>query len=344
MAIRATVIGLLAKPELNNEEVEVLSFHPTKARFGVRRTSPLSGDHKLSVRGCNLEFGPVNVDVPRAGAQLLTAGAEHVCILPVEGCGKGVVALRDFSKGSTIFAERPVLSHDRGEHSKEPCWQPAEMKGLCGEFAVLTEDLKGEVFSLAATAQPAAGSPLDVKLVQSLVRTFVTNAFETEANTILGVAGAPRGLDHLFLAASRLNHSCKPNCGRHVGDEIRIFAARDIEKGEELSFSYIGFWHDSAFRQQHLQMHYGFSCMCEVCSLPEAQLGASDERRREYDRIEDTIVTLQEAGKWQEVLDVCTKMRDIRREESDESCMSRIEAEEARAYRMLGACNLEARH
>jgi SET domain-containing protein len=39
--------------------------------------------------------------------------------------------------------------------------------------------------------------------------------------------------------ARYINHSCKPNCYTHIiGDTIWIRAARNIRKGEELSYNY----------------------------------------------------------------------------------------------------------
>ena len=60
----------------------------------------------------------------------------------------------------------------------------------------------------------------------------------------------PKGIDYLFVDpiikgnySSRLSHSCNPNCGtvttvsngRYV---IGMYAMRDIQHGEELTFDY----------------------------------------------------------------------------------------------------------
>ena len=55
-------------------------------------------------------------------------------------------------------------------------------------------------------------------------------------------------LNHLFVrdagvggnVARFINHSCKPNCyTRVIGDQIWIIAARNIRKGEELTYDYL---------------------------------------------------------------------------------------------------------
>ena len=74
-----------------------------------------------------------------------------------------------------------------------------------------------------------------------------------------------------------------------ASDSVRLVAICDLEKGEELSISYIGFWHPSQFRKQYLWQNYNFKCMCSLCgSTPEA-LAASDARRTRYDQLEDSV-------------------------------------------------------
>ena len=55
-------------------------------------------------------------------------------------------------------------------------------------------------------------------------------------------------LNHLFVrdaavggnVARYINHSCKPNCYTQVfGDQIWIIAARNIRRGEELTYDYM---------------------------------------------------------------------------------------------------------
>ena len=44
-------------------------------------------------------------------------------------------------------------------------------------------------------------------------------------------------------------------------------------------------------RQLELQAVYGFTCTCAVCSLPEADRQASDNRRKEFHALEEEIMS-----------------------------------------------------
>jgi len=68
-------------------------------------------------------------------------------------------------------------------------------------------------------------------------------------------------------------------------------AVRDIAPGEELTVSYIYGKSIRAERQSQLQ-EWGFTCTCSQCTLPEAEVGASDNRVRQIKELEDEIETL----------------------------------------------------
>ena len=76
-----------------------------------------------------------------------------------------------------------------------------------------------------------------------------------------------------------MNHSCKPNvgCGNSDGN-IRMYANRNIAKGEELCYSYIYVMQPYQVRQADLKKAWKFECTCELCSLPL-------EKRKEVDDI-----------------------------------------------------------
>lgn len=74
----------------------------------------------------------------------------------------------------------------------------------------------------------------------------------------------------LFEKASRLNHSCDPNCIYTINDNnntITVTAAADIAEGEELSVSYLGIllWGGYQVRRAKLQRDKYFSCECIRC-------------------------------------------------------------------------------
>ncbi|CAD7941285.1 unnamed protein product [Amoebophrya sp. A25] len=332
--LEATIEGLQSRPELNGARGKVLKFLPEKNRFQVRLASDESC---LSVKATNLQFeGADRADAELQTSRVTSDRANAFRVMEVEGRGKGVIALEMLKKGDALWVETPVLSHCRpAQFANSPSWDPEEIVRLWDQFSALAENDKGRLWSLASKNNQFLPPP------QELVQTFATNSFGPEENTRMAdVADASTGSlasDMLFLLTARLNHSCRPNCSRRVtGGKVTVFAARDIEKGEELTFSYIGFWHDHRFRQQVLQGNYGFVCKCPVCGLPPSELAESDARRRRFDRLDDELPKLRKAKLWKKVLQTCAELWAIRKEEGDETSMFFVEEHERLAREKLG--------
>lgn len=78
---------------------------------------------------------------------------------------------------------------------------------------------------------------------------------------------------HIFIGASRVNHSCTPNCDweiTYATDSgracLRIFTTREVSPGEELTIPYTRILPDSTPRRQHELLRTRlFMCMCEAC-------------------------------------------------------------------------------
>jgi hypothetical protein len=95
----------------------------------------------------------------------------------------------------------------------------------------------------------------------------------------------------IFPLVARLNHSCRPNA-QHAWNEARgievVHAVRDIQEGEELTLSYLA-GGASTERQSRLKEYFGFNCTCEACSLPAAELEASDTRLKSAQKLDEAI-------------------------------------------------------
>lgn len=68
---------------------------------------------------------------------------------------------------------------------------------------------------------------------------------------------------------SLINHSCDPNAIVHFeGRKLRVFAQRDLSRGNEIYVSYIN--HSNyKVRQEELKTHWRFTCSCPVCVIGE---------------------------------------------------------------------------
>eukprot|EP00392_Amoebophrya_sp_AT5.2_P006839 g6851.t1 len=95
---------------------------------------------------------------------------------------------------------------------------------------------------------------------------FLTNAYD--------VPGM-RGTGLYPLVGKGFNHSCRPNVGYDFVENtwrMRLFAARDIDKGDELCTCYCSLsvlLKGSAERQKFFAENNAFECGCEVCACRE---------------------------------------------------------------------------
>lgn len=225
---------------------------------------------------------------------------DGVRVQRVAGRGWGVVATRDLSEGTLVMACPPVAVARPGE----PCaaasphaWargKPDRVLLLRRIHAAVLADASGRLraairaLSGVGDAAGAGASPSqsddDVAVAACEANAFsithVGHAYQ------LGGDARPAHDDGelvgcgLWLAPSRLNHSCAPNCRwSHVGDVMVVRATQRVAAGDELTHSYVGVvggLADGARRRARLRAGYGFDCRCELCSQERAlaaQLG-----------------------------------------------------------------------
>ena len=71
---------------------------------------------------------------------------------------------------------------------------------------------------------------------------------------------------------------------------------RDIDKGEEITITYLGPLKNRKARQNALQERFGFTCLCRLCSLPPEQSQESGRRLEEIDHLDGVIDQLGTEG------------------------------------------------
>ena len=135
-------------------------------------------------------------------------------VVKIEGKGDGVIANRDIEYGELIMEERPamkILSHQENENDLQTLFEP------------LPDSAKSAIMSLH-DAYSKNG-------VKSLLGIKKSNAFAKDENGYLSVIGT---------VISKFNHSCIQNVD-HVFVEPyqRVYAVRNIRKGEELCTAYV---------------------------------------------------------------------------------------------------------
>lgn len=75
-----------------------------------------------------------------------------------------------------------------------------------------------------------------------------------------------------------------------------LHAFKPIRESEELLISYTDTKKPRAERRAYLQEMYNFHCQCAVCSLPDNESKASDDRLLRMSRLKDDLGTWSHKG------------------------------------------------
>jgi hypothetical protein len=194
------------------------------------------------------------------------AASETYVLQPISGKGKGLLATRAIKPGELILSEPPLFT--TASLSNPATFEKdlgAIVKGLSKE---------GQRAFLSLHNNNPGANPFS-----NIVR---SNGYPLGPNSEVGA---------IFPLVARLNHSCRPNA-QHAWNEARgievVHAVRDIQEGEELTLSYLA-GGASTERQSRLKEYFGFDCTCEACSLPAAELEASDTRLKNAQKLDEAI-------------------------------------------------------
>jgi hypothetical protein len=102
--------------------------------------------------------------------------------------------------------------------------------------------------------------------LRRMVGMFVVNNLEITTTQSTGVKGTG-----LYKIYSKMNHSCDCNTRNSVGAEaeVLVYAARDIEAGEEITTSYLHVEDPCSLSRRarnEMLSQYLFTCKCALCS------------------------------------------------------------------------------
>jgi SET domain len=207
-----------------------------------------------------------------------TTGNSMYALQDVLGKGKGLVAIEKISKGTRILSEEPIIAIPRNGMNSERL-----QISIYQQVATLSEHQQRAFLSMhnIHPYRDAAERYLGI---------FQTNSLPAEA---VGDKGA------IFLEACRINHACDNNAQKSWNEKIKrhtVHALRDINKGEEITITYLAPLKNRKARQKALQERFGFTCLCRLCSLPPEQSQESDRRLEEIHRLDGVIDQLGTEG------------------------------------------------
>lgn len=217
----------------------------------------------------------------------------------ISGKGQDLKATRNIQRGDLIIEERPLIVISDGPD------QSKNEENMVDAVTQLSHVQKWSFMNLVVADTTAVELAMDINSAtcskeeaQAIVDRFHTNAF-----------GGPNengdDLNILALEASRINHSCAPNSHLSYDHSTRNFQVRaitDIDRGAEITGSYINLRYGRDIRMLRLESAYGFTCDCEACNLggsSSQHAKASDRRRRRVHIYEKMLVSASKSTHWE---------------------------------------------
>ncbi|KAK1250570.1 hypothetical protein MKX08_010573 [Trichoderma sp. CBMAI-0020] len=200
-------------------------------------------------------------EAPTSDEAAAQVGSEILyAIQPIPGKGIGLIATTKILKGARILSEPPIFKVSYAEVNRQ----------------VLANHIANKLKDLDEAKQRAF---LDLQ-----------NVYGLDDGPFLGIArsnvsplgfGATEG--GLFLDTARINHSCRPNAHKSWNENLKrltVHAVRDIERGQEITISYLGATMSYIERQAILKHRFRFDCGCDLCSMTQFRRLKSDSRIR----------------------------------------------------------------
>ncbi|KAK4055466.1 hypothetical protein OIV83_000012 [Microbotryomycetes sp. JL201] len=214
----------------------------------------------------------------------------------------GAFSTRRIRKGQLVLREKPLLTvdaplqsylfqrlqsgasgptpveGDSDEDEEAPTLEHFLDKNITRQLKFKTPEQQQEYWDLANT-RPELPRAYGI---------FATNAVSTVDET-----------GGMFLTLSRFNSACRPCLTRPQYDAqsktFSLFAVRDIEQGQELTWPYLGvpFEFDSIeSRREELERCFHFSCLCDACQdwlSDPAKMKESNRRLLQLRRLKESL-------------------------------------------------------
>lgn len=172
------------------------------------------------------------------------------------------IASQNIKQGNIIMIERPLLRITYGPGQTQ---QNFDASHVLAETQIKHPTVYTELMMLHGEGGTTAQ------------HTFQTNAFMLDSN--------PPLVQAVCSEISRINHSCLANAYTSYAweendYEMSLLALTDIQKGEEISISYITLdnWPQYHARQKHLKDVWHFECGCTICGEPVVDRNKRDNQ------------------------------------------------------------------
>uniref|UniRef100_A0A915CL16 SET domain-containing protein n=1 Tax=Ditylenchus dipsaci TaxID=166011 RepID=A0A915CL16_9BILA len=208
-----------------------------------------------------------------------------VCIIDVQGKGKGLVASRDLPKGTLLLVSKAFSIAYKDELPNTAFFglnlltrqvdSASQALNVIRTIQTLkcNPEMAGDLYALFAGNLPRdqkipADKVIDAARIENIC-TFNSFSNQNEYDSASGseeIEGhsTPNGL---WILPSFINHSCIGNASRtFYGDIMTVYAIKDLKKDEEITFPCVSPLKPYQERLKHFQ-HYKFICSCRLCQL-----------------------------------------------------------------------------
>ena len=251
-------------------------------------SSSSDDDDNVVVRTKNMEEAErlrdkSNSNQPSAVTDLLHEHQSSFEMFATLSSGKGLRAVAAYKQGDEIMRERAVMriSNSQPAASRKNAEQ-LHKDEIQRTFNSLHERTQQSVMALTSSSEDSAG------VTRTPQGIYDTNSFR--------LGNDPKG--GLFLTIARINHSCRPNVTHFWNPQLQqklIFAARDIDIGEELLTIYgPGQCMTTQGRREYLNERFSFECNCEMCR--EGNANGGDERMMEIQALQEDLALQTSSG------------------------------------------------
>lgn len=190
-------------------------------------------------------------------------------VVPLQGKGKGVRALKAFRCGDVIVQEVPLFTVGSDKN---------DANAIAQKLRSLDKSQTHQFFDLANT--------------YTNLHSFL-GITQTNAIPIRGIG--EESTHGICLTIARFNHSCSANAIYAWDAEAgasQAMAIKNIYKGEEVTVSYLDnktWCLPRTPRRLAIRKRFCFDCTCELCSLTGFALGVSDTKRQNMWKCQNTI-------------------------------------------------------
>lgn len=184
--------------------------------------------------------------------------------------GTRVVATKNIEAGQIIHVDTPILSYK---------YDPAVPERVFYTLMTLNDETISGLLAKCETLYPRTledRMSIFRQMHSGQPHEIITQLVKQPPHIIAAVTKC-NGFDKydmrfLYVGATRLNHSCYPNCLFRITEDgkIVIRVVRPILAGEECTISYFGGEDFQALttpkeRREYIRTNLLFICMCDVC-------------------------------------------------------------------------------